>query len=178
MIIRWLTLFLILLMALCSSSLVCFECTCVVSPCICPHVSDANDGSHCIIRRKNSLLNSSFDLTRTNLNSTLFGIKDPYYIILEESIIYNKMLNDWNSYPSDVVYGCDWDNCNDPELIVSLPVPLKMSVNKTWLSENIYGKGSPRKCSHCPKKLCGNSTHPINFIECPIVACVKPSMVS
>jgi hypothetical protein len=122
-------------------------------------------------------LNSSFDLTRTNHNSLLFGIKDRYYIIFEESILYNKMLNDWNSYPSNIVYGCDWDYCNHPGLIVSLPVPLKMSINKTWLTENIYGKGSPTKCYHCPKKLCGNSTHPINFIQCPIVTCTKPSTV-
>ncbi|CAF1113044.1 unnamed protein product [Adineta steineri] len=174
MIVGWITFFLVILMVIPSSSLICFECICNFKKfCDCSNTIDRNDSTRCIIDLKYALNNSSIYLTGANHNSTYLNTNDHYYIDIKQSIIHNKKTKDWYTLTHDIIYSCDWNYCNDLKLINIFPLTIKTTINKAWLNKNIYGNGVVDKCHYCPKKFCRNSTYPIDFNQCPIIKCTK-----
>ncbi|UJR19965.1 hypothetical protein I4U23_023097 [Adineta vaga] len=163
------TFLLILLNISFNSSLICFQCVCFLNQCECEHPSETNEHTHCTITRTDPLVNSISHLTHTKHNSTL----DNYYLIVKKSIVYSEKSKDWLIKPYEIMYGCDWDYCNDPKLILLLTEILKVTIDRTWFTKNIYGTGLPMKCYDCQEKLCNKTIYPIDFSRCPTRTCAN-----
>jgi hypothetical protein len=179
MIIRCVILILILLVVP-NNSLVCYECGCDqsdLSACSCGFTSDFVDDDYCIIYEQRYTDTTYIQLSRTPRNTTWIYIQEPYYILVQESIRYNKTSTNWNLWTTGIVFGCDWDRCNAPNLINALPNSFKLTANKAWLDTNIYGTGSVTGCHHCPTETCGNKTNPIDLAGCPITPCINSTTV-
>ena len=169
---------LLLVSALPSESLKCYQCGCEqtnLAECNCGAESDFDDGSYCAIFEIRATDATYIDMGRIDRNSTYIYIEDSYYILIQESIRYSQPANKWNVVNTGVVFGCDWDYCNAFGLIDVLPASFQLTVDETWLTTNIYGSGSVAGCFHCLTETCGNSTSPIELTQCPILACTNGS---
>jgi len=162
------------------NSLICYECACdqtSVSQCNCSDTSDLDDNDYCVIYEQRDILGTRIDLTRIPRNSTWVFVEDPYYILVVESIRYNLTAQEWYLWTNSIIFGCDWDLCNSPNLIDSLPDSFKLSIDENWLDTNIYGTGSVDSCNYCPTGVCGDTLNPIDFSQCPITPCVNVTTV-
>jgi hypothetical protein len=180
MIIHWIFLVLVL-WTVPSTSLTCYKCECPsfnTSACDCSTWVNVEEGAHCTIIEDFNPLNQYLELSSAFLNSSYIRIKDPYYIIVEESISYNETSVQWETKTKRVVYGCDWDYCNSFALISFLPDTFKLTISSTWLTENIYGNGSVNSCHNCSDGICGNATHSINYDLCSYSPCDNSTTVS
>jgi hypothetical protein len=158
-----------------SNSLECYECGCDgddLSACECGFVTTSTEIDYCIILEDRYTPDSTyFQLSRIPRNATLLYIKDPYYVLTQESIRYNLTTSEWYVWVGAVIFGCDWDRCNSPSLIPSSPNSFNLTINTTWLDTNIYGNGSVDGCYVCPTQVCGDTSNPGNFSECEITSC-------
>ncbi|CAF0857249.1 unnamed protein product [Adineta steineri] len=165
---------LLLLSIVPSNSLKCYECGCDQSDtaaCNCDTTSDITDNDYCIILEQRYVGTTYIQLSRIPRNSSWVYIEDPYYILTEESIRYNLTTRQWYLWTGSIVFGCDWDRCNSPNLINSLPNSFKYNINSTWLNSNIYGTGAITSCYHCDTQVCGDIANPSDFSECKITTC-------
>ncbi|CAF1097959.1 unnamed protein product [Adineta steineri] len=165
---------LLLLSIVPTNSLICYECGCDQSDtaaCDCDTTSDITDNDYCVILEQRYVGTTYIQLSRIPRNSSWIYIEDPYYILTHESIRYNLTTSQWYLWTFIVVYGCDWDLCNAPNLINSLPNSFKYNINSIWLDLNIYGTGAVTSCHHCDTEVCGNVTNSSDFIQCQMVTC-------
>jgi hypothetical protein len=160
-------------------SLVCYDCGCDqtnLSQCFCGSItSDVDD--YCIIIEGRDIFGTYITLGRIPRNATWLYVDDPYYILAIESIRYNLTTMDWSLWTYSILYGCDWDYCNSPELIDVLPASFVLSIDKTWLNTNIYGSGSTNSCHYCPEGDCGTVDNPFNSSQCPLTSCTNATSV-
>jgi hypothetical protein len=158
----------------------CYECDCNqsnLSKCECDRMSDSDDDTYCVIFETRYTESAQITMTRIERNSTYVYIKDPYYILLQESIQYRVSTKEWFLMTNGAVFGCDWDLCNAPGLINVLPDSFKLTIDKTWLDTNIYGTGSVTDCYHCPNETCSHSTCSIDVSRCSIITCTNADSV-
>jgi hypothetical protein len=159
----------------------CYECYCSgASSCSCDKttIRPANS-TYCVIDRINIGQEYYFDLGHLDQSSTRIRIRDFPYLLLEESILYSEQTGVWNTITNFVVYGCNWDYCNHPSLVPSLPTSFQMRLPETWLNTNVLGTGTPvRSCHECPEApQCGT----MEFLDagrCPIRDCNTTCLVS
>ena len=180
MIIHWIFLVLILC-TVPSTSLRCYKCWCPtanISACDCTDAADVEEGSHCTITQDLHSSNPYIELSSAFPNQSYIRIKDPYYILVDESIYYNETTSGWLTKPKRVVYGCDWDNCNRFSLVSSLPDSFQLTIDSQWLTDNIYGTGTVTSCHSCSEEVCGNETQSINYDLCPFTSCQNSTTVS
>ena len=173
-------LLLLLVLFIPSESLKCYECGCTLSDlsaCNCMVTSDFDDGSYCFIVENRMSDDTSIQMTRVSADATYIEIEDTYYLLTIESIRYNRTTNDWSTVATGVVFGCDWDLCNSFSYVSTLPFSFQLGVDKTWLTDNLYGTGTVDSCRHCSSEICGNSTHPLDETNCPSLPCNKSSTV-
>lgn len=174
---------LLLLLIVPINSLMCNECRCeqnTIDDCNCGITSDSDDShdiDYCVISEQTDLLGTYITLGRTARNSTFLYVEDPYFIVAVESIRYNRTINDWYLFTNAILFGCDWDFCNSPNLIQSLPDSFKLSIDKNWLNTNIYGNGSVDSCHHCPLGVCADDGRPFNSSGCPLTSCLNATSV-
>jgi hypothetical protein len=179
MIICWIFLVLVL-WTVPSTSLVCYSCWCPsnsIAACDCNMQINVDQDSHCTIVKDLYVTDPSIQLSSALLNSSYTRIKDPYYILVDETISYNETASDWITRPKRVAYGCDWDLCNQYSLISSLPDTFQLSIDKTWLTENIYGNGTVTGCHTCSNAVCSNATTSIDYDLCPFLPCNNSTTV-
>jgi hypothetical protein len=152
-----------------STSLVCYTCNCPSSntiACNCSSVINAATGTHCTITKDFNASSSNVELSSSSLNSSYSRINDPYYIIVDESIFYNETIGQWETKTNEVIYGCDWDNCNSFDFIAFLPNTFNITIDPSWLTQNIYSNESVSGCYNCPAGTCGNQTNLCPFTSC------------
>jgi hypothetical protein len=163
------------------NSLLCYECWCDdtdITACDCGSTTEEDlDVDYCVIVEQRDIFGTYIDITRIPRNSTWLYINDPYFILAVESIRYNVTASQWNLWTSNIIYGCDWDLCNSPNLINVLPDSFKLSIDTNWLDTNIYGTGSTDSCNDCPRGLCSDNENPLNFTECPLTTCINVTSV-
>nr|ACF16058.1 sodefrin precursor repeats A [Adineta vaga] len=167
-------LFILLLSIAPSTGLVCYKCYCQpanTTACDCGTIIDVEDGSHCTIVEDLHTSNPYIELSSAALNTSYVRIKDPYYIIVDEAIYYNETTTTWDKQTKHVVHGCDWDFCNKYEMIASLPQSFQLTIDASWLTDNIYGTGSTTSCNDCSTAICSNATHSIDYDQCPFKSC-------
>jgi hypothetical protein len=179
MIVRWIALALAL-WALPSHALVCYNCRCSTDnkpACDCTTTVEVDKGSHCTIVEDLHSQDPYIEISSTALDSPYAHIKDPYYILLDESISYNEASRIWTKEAKRITFGCDWDYCNKYTLISALPKTFQLSINETWLTANIYGTGMVSQCRTCSNPICGNRTNPINYNLCASQTCQNSTTV-
>jgi hypothetical protein len=157
-----------------SNSLQCYECRCELSDltaCNCGDTSDSTEIDYCVIYEDRYPDATYIDLTRVPRNVTWLYIEDTYFMLAQESIRYNLTASQWYLWTSAIIFGCDWDLCNDPDLITSLPDTFKLSIDTNWLDTNIYGTGNTTGCNQCPTYICGDNDNPINITQCSMASC-------
>lgn len=161
-------------------SLDCYECGCEATnlvPCDCSLVTSSTDNDYCVISEQRYSDTTYIQLGRVPRNATWIYVEDPYYVLTQESIRYNRTASKWSLVTTGVVFGCDWDRCNTANLIQVLPNSFKLNISTTWLNTNIYGTGSVSSCFKCPTELCSNATSPLDFSRCPMTACENVTSV-
>nr|ACD88968.1 sodefrin precursor repeats C [Adineta vaga] len=172
-IIRSLVLLLLVSIIPCSS-LDCYECGCEQSDltsCNCDVITSSTENDYCVILEQRYTDTTYIQLNRVPRNASWVYIEDPYYVLTQESIRYNRTTQQWFLWTSSVVFGCDWDRCNSPDLISALPNSFKLNISTAWLNANIYGTGSVSSCIRCDTEVCGNTSNPSDFSQCPLTSC-------
>ncbi|CAF0726642.1 unnamed protein product [Rotaria sp. Silwood1] len=159
----------------------CYDCVCFDEQnCDCGRSTIMNaDSTYCMIVRENYGQNSWVVMGHLDQDSTRVHIRDLPYILLEETIFYNEKTGRWDTVTNFAAYGCDWDLCNHPNLIKSLPRTFEMRLPESWLNTNIRGTGQPaRNCHECPDApQCGTSDF-LDTSRCPIHSCDTTCYVS
>lgn len=179
MIVRWIALALAL-WTLPSDALVCYNCRCSTNnmpACDCSTSVEVNTGSHCTIVEDLHSQDPYIEMSSSALDSPYAHIKDPYYILLDESISYNEVTRIWTKEPKRITFGCDWDYCNKYTLISALPKTFQLSIDETWLTTNIYGTGTVTQCRTCSNEICGNRSNPVNYNLCALQTCQNSTRV-
>lgn len=164
-----------------STGLFCYTCNCPLfdtTACNCSNVTNVVTVAHCIITKDFDASNSNVELSSSSISSSYSRIKDPYYIIVDESIFYNETTAQWETKTNQVVYGCDWDNCNSFDFITALPTSFNITIDPIWLNENIYSNQSVNGCYNCSNEICGNQTNPIDYNLCQFTSCNNSTTVS
>ncbi|CAF1609300.1 unnamed protein product, partial [Didymodactylos carnosus] len=155
--------------------LTCYECICsgATPDCSCTSPTSNNDSDAvCVIIRDNSDNSANTDehLSLIKRNETETYIENSYFVLMKESIQYNDTSEKWIPRPDTVIFGCDWDMCNNPNLTTLLPSTIQMSLPSDWLNENILDTKKNVTycdCHHCPNSsTCGNSTD-FDISRCP-----------
>ncbi|CAF1077024.1 unnamed protein product, partial [Didymodactylos carnosus] len=137
-------------------SLSCYECSCKISEkCSCTETVFFNGtNTYCVITLSN--LDGRIVLGHIDRSSPKKQIKNPHYVSVLESIIYDDLQKRWYSRNDMVNYGCNWDKCNDPKLIQSLPHTFSLNLDSSWLNNNILEKSDATKpsCYKCDAQSC------------------------
>ncbi|CAM4974507.1 unnamed protein product, partial [Rotaria socialis] len=157
-----------------STSLICYDCWCLpsdISTCNCPSTTDVGEGSFCTIVENFHSSEPYVELAHNSESFLYTGIKDPYYIQVDEAIFYNETTNKWEIKIIEMTYGCDWDYCNEYSLISILPNSLKLDIDEEWLTTNIFGTGVATSCHTCTNETCGNQTQSIDYDQCTFTSC-------
>lgn len=158
-----------------TDGLQCYGCSCQkndLSACDCGSITtDYYPRDYCVIIEQRDVNDTFIELSRIPREATWLYVEDAYYILAIESIRYNSSNADWYLFTYGIIYGCDWDLCNDPSLINVLPNSFALSIDKAWLNTNIYGTGSVNSCHTCPQGECFDETHPLNVSNCPPANC-------
>ncbi|CAF1464192.1 unnamed protein product, partial [Rotaria sordida] len=128
-----------------STSLTCYNCNCVgITGCACSStVVVSIDDTYCIIARENYGQNVSFNLTYLDYYASYNYILEAPFVIVKESINYDENGRRWFTTTDLVLYGCNWNLCNKPQLIPLLPNTFQMRLPESWLNTNILGSGQP-----------------------------------
>ena len=158
----------------------CYNCQCLesdTSTCDCDSITtDSYPVDYCVIIETRTLDDAYIELTRVPRNASWLHVDDYYYLLAVESIRYNLTTADWFLFTTGIIYGCDWDLCNDPSYIDVLPNSFTLSIDKTWLDTNIYGTGSVDSCYDC-QGGCFNQTYPFDPDNCPLTNCTSTTSV-
>ncbi|CAF0800747.1 unnamed protein product [Didymodactylos carnosus] len=151
----------------------CYTCACPANSLNCPcSTTDVQetDITYCIINRDHKNQGYSTYLGFLPRNSSKYSIKNPHYISIREVIHYNDSAKEWDTNPDGIIYGCDWDRCNSPDLVPKLPNSFSLALPESWLSNFILGSnpGSCHECSDDPN--CGTDDF-LDVGRCPEKAC-------
>jgi hypothetical protein len=112
------------------------------------------------------------DLGHIDQTSSRLYIRDFPYLLVQETIFYSEQTGSWNTITNEVFYGCNWDYCNDPNLIQYLPNSFQMRLPETWLNSSILGSGLPvSNCHQCPDVPVCSVNSSIDGNLCPVAAC-------
>ncbi len=158
----------------------CYDCYCYNEPnCPCNRTTivPAN-GTYCLIERENYGQDIWIAMGHIDQDSTRVYIREFPYLLVEESILYDEQLLQWNTTTNFVVYGCNWDYCNTPSLIPYLPNTFQMRIPDEWLNTNVLGtEDTIRDCHQCPEApQCGTSDF-LDTSRCPVQACNTTCLV-
>jgi hypothetical protein len=158
----------------------CYDCYCYNQPnCPCNRTTiiPAN-GTYCLITRENYGQDIWISMGHIEQDSTRVYIREFPYLLVEESILYDEQLLRWNTITNFVVYGCNWDYCNNPSLIPYLPNTFQLRLPDAWLNTNVLGTGQPtRECHQCPDApQCGTSDF-LDASRCPPRECNTTCLV-
>lgn len=158
----------------------CYDCYCPdPTDCPCDRATwRASDSTYCLIIRQYYGQDIWLDLGHIDRQSTRVNIREFPYLLTEESISYSEQTGVWSTVINYVIFGCDWDLCNDPSLAKYLPTSFNMRLPETWLNTNIVGTGQPaRDCHECrTSPICINSTS-IDGSLCPVRSCNTTCLV-
>nr|ACC43935.1 ArkB_4 [Philodina roseola]ACC43978.1 ArkB_3 [Philodina roseola] len=158
----------------------CYDCSCTTSPCICNNFDTVtSEDTYCTIILEYYGQQVTTTFGHVDRDSTRVHIRDLPYVLVEESIVFSDQLGIWNTKTNIVLYGCDWDSCNKPDLVQYVPKGFQMRLPETWLNSSVLGnKQTIRNCHHCPDTpQCG----PESFLDadlCPVQACNTTCIVS
>ena len=159
----------------------CYNCSCTEPICPCTTYETASAGNtFCTIARENFAQLVFVDYGVAEVDSTLTAIREFPFVLVEEAITYSETTGRWNTLPEIIIYGCDWDLCNRPELLAYLPSSFQMRLSESWLNSSVLGTGQPmRDCHQCPDEVvCSNNTEFIDGSLCPIQPCNTTCLVS
>ncbi|CAF4426947.1 unnamed protein product, partial [Adineta steineri] len=74
-----------------------------------------------------------------------------------------------------IVYACQTDECNRPDLLKELPANgLSLSLPSDWLNENLLRRADQKMttCNECPTEtICGNKPYFVDPDQCSIQEC-------
>jgi hypothetical protein len=158
----------------------CYDCYCFNNPnCPCNKTTlmPANS-TYCWIIRENFGQESWISYEHVDQESTRVHIREFPYLVVEESILYNEQTRVWNTITFMVIYACDWDYCNHPNLAPYLPNTFQMRLPEAWLNTNVLGTGQPvRDCHECADVPQCGTTDFLDPGRCPIRACNTTCLV-
>ena len=158
----------------------CFACECVgATSCPCDTTETVMMGyTYCVLIRENFGQESYIYSGHLNLDETYVYIREFPYALVEESITYNEGNGRWFTTTNFVIYGCNWNKCNKPELVSLLPNSFQMRLPEVWLNSSVLGSGLPvRNCHECPSEpQCGTSEFLTENV-CPIQPCNTTCLV-
>jgi len=159
----------------------CYDCYCD-NPvdCSCEKTTIMRaDSTHCILMRQNYGQAISIEFGHLDQESSLQYIRDFPYLLTQESILYSEQTGVWNTITNFIIYGCNWDYCNHPDLLPYLPNAFQMRLPESWLNSSILGTGQPaRNCHQCPDNpVCGRNDS-IDGSLCPIIECNTTCLIS
>ncbi|CAF0732493.1 unnamed protein product [Adineta steineri] len=158
----------------------CYKCECSSStcPCLSTETSSA-DTTYCTIKRFDIGQSVSIEYGHVDMDSTLVEIIEFPYVLVEESIMYDEATGRWNTHPNAVIYGCNWDLCNNPNILAYMPNSFQMRLPEDWLNTTVKGSGQPvRDCHQCPDgPQCGHGEF-LDASRCPIQPCNTTCLVS
>jgi hypothetical protein len=155
------------------NSLECYKCLCLNSTCPCMTVeAKFANLTHCMIAQSFSDHEIYTEFTHVSFNSTQSYIREFPYILVQESIRYNKTIQDWVTITDFIIYGCNWNSCNRPHLLPHLSGIFKTLLSKSWLNMNVLNTElSERNCNHCPHDVhCIENDVP-DLHNCPSEQC-------
>ncbi|CAF1458540.1 unnamed protein product, partial [Rotaria sordida] len=158
----------------------CYDCYCFNEVnCNCDKITmQSANSTYCLLMRENFGQDQWTIMGHLDQDSTAVHIRDFPYIIIAESIFYNGQTERWNTIPNFAVYGCDWDLCNHPRLVQSLPYTFEMRLPEPWLNANILGTGQPlRDCHECRDAAQCGTTDFLDASRCPIRPCNTTCLV-
>ena len=152
----------------------CYDCYCYNDMnCACNRTTLMPSGStYCTIVRQTVGQDTWISMEHIDRNSTRVFIREFPYLLVEESIVYREKTGLWDTFTNLVVYGCDWDYCNEPRLVPYMPSSFQMRLPETWLNDSVLGTGQPvRDCHQCPEApQCGSNSF-LDASRCPIRQC-------
>ncbi|CAF4135916.1 unnamed protein product [Rotaria sp. Silwood2] len=164
-----------------TNPLICYSCECTGTlgcPCSLTEVVSLDD-TYCIIARENRGQDITIKLTYLDYYASYNYILDAPFVIVEETISYDEKGVRWITTTNLVLYGCNWNLCNKPELIPLLPNTFQMRLSEAWLNTNILGTGQPvRDCHECPDAAQCGTTDFLDASRCPIHSCNTTCRVS
>ncbi|CAF2485589.1 unnamed protein product [Rotaria sp. Silwood2] len=178
-------LFVFLLSAQLTSTLNCFECNnCDNIPsCTCNTLIPVDaKTSYCILLRESVSDTVNIEIKHISRNATTYYIYDPYYISVQETISFDKVLQRWYSKSNKITYACQTDGCNRADLIKQLPSSgLSLMLPNDWLDENLQRKPDKmttlcRKCDG--ETICNNTANLININKCNTQECQGSCLMS
>ena len=161
-------------------TLACYNCSCSTTTCPCSTYENSSlANTYCIIQRQNFGQSVFINSGHVDIDSTVVHIREFPYVLVEETITYDERVARWFTSTDFVIYGCNWNLCNKPELVPLLPTSFQMRLPEAWLNSSILGTGQPvRDCHECPDgPQCGTS----DFLDpgrCPIESCNTTCLVS
>jgi hypothetical protein len=170
-------LFIFLLSIQSTLTLVCYECEeCTDITCTCNNtITTETKDSYCILLRENLSNGVNVEIKHIPRNSTNYYVSDPYYISVEETILYDKTTERWLSQSKKITYACQTDKCNQPNLLRQLPSNgLSLTLPSEWLNENLLRKAdkSTTLCNeYSAERICGNRQYFINKTQCEVINC-------
>ncbi|CAF1118247.1 unnamed protein product [Didymodactylos carnosus] len=155
-----------------TNGLECYDCACpsnTICPCDKTESIEGNN-TYCVIVREHIGENIDITLEHIPRNLTKFYVKNPYYISVRESISYDDVIPEWKTDTLKVIYGCNWDLCNKPDLVPLLPSSFSLSLPDEWLNNFILGS-DPTMCHECPDGPSCGDTDFFDISRCPEKAC-------
>ena len=158
----------------------CYNCSCTGTSCPCTtYEISAKDNTYCVILRETFGQSATINLQHIDASATAVYIREFPYVLVEESISYNETNSRWSTRTNFVLYGCNWNLCNKPELVGLLPDSFQMRLPDAWLNSNVLGDGRPvRDCHECPETPQCGTTDFLDASRCPIRACNTTCVVS
>ena len=158
----------------------CYDCYCYGQPdCPCERTTvKPSASSYCMLMREFYGQDVWTTLAHIDDESTRVHIREFPYLVVEESIMYSERATVWETKTNFVVFGCNWDYCNHPDLLPYLPNTFQMRLPEAWLDTNVLGTGAPvRDCHECPDAAqCGTNDF-LDTSRCPIRACNTTCLV-
>ena len=158
----------------------CYNCTCTTLPCSCNSFETiTDDDTYCVIIVEYFGQQVSTMFGHIDRDSTRVRIRDLPYLLVEESIVFSDSLGIWNTKTNIVLYGCNWDSCNRPDLVQYMPNGFQMRLPEAWLNSSILGtRLTIRDCHQCPNDpQCGTGTF-LDASRCPVETCNTTCIVS
>jgi hypothetical protein len=158
----------------------CYDCYCYNNPdCSCERTTVRPSAySYCLIMREYFGQDIWSTLGHIDEDSTRVHIREFPYLVVEESILYSEQTTRWNTITNFVVYGCDWDYCNHPNLLPYLPNTFQMRLTDAWLNTNVLGSGlTIRDCHECADAPQCGTTDFLDPGRCPVRSCNTTCLV-
>ncbi|CAF1188356.1 unnamed protein product [Adineta steineri] len=155
----------------------CYECKdCTDVSCPCDNIVEVNaNESYCILARENFPNGITVEIKHLPRISATHYEYTPYYMSVGEMITYNTTIDKWSHEAFKIVYACQTDECNRPDLLKELPTNgLSLSLPSDWLNENLLRRADQKltTCNQCPEvTVCGNKPYFVDPDQCSIQEC-------